>query len=160
MWDKKDIKPRPIETPISQPNFVDARPIEPSAEVVRVGRSIVIKGEISGAQDLTLEGRLEGKIELKDNRVTISESGIVNGEIFARQIAIQGQVVGNVYAEERVEIKSSGSLRGDIVAPRLIIEDGAYFKGSVEMDLAREQKAKPASVLSLIQEETPTKLDA
>ena len=110
-------------------------------EIVRIGRSIVIKGEISGAQDLVIEGTVEGKIDLRSNQVTIGQSGRINGEIMARHVIIHGQVNGNTYAEERLEIRTSGSLRGDIIAPRLIIEDGAYFKGSVEMEARKDTPA-------------------
>lgn len=104
-------------------------------EVVKIGKSIFIKGEVSGGQDLIIEGNIDGEIKLKENQVTVGENGKISGEIHAKNIIIHGEVVGNMFAGEKLEIKTSGTLRGDITSPRLIIDDGAYFKGSVEMEV-------------------------
>ncbi|MBI1747174.1 MAG: polymer-forming cytoskeletal protein [Acidobacteria bacterium] len=111
-------------------------------ETVKIGRSIILKGEVSGAQDLIIEGTVEGKVDLRSNQVTIGQNGRINGEIMARHLVIYGKITGNCFAEERLEIRASGSLRGDIIAPRLIIEDGAFFKGSIEMESRKEGLAK------------------
>jgi cytoskeletal protein CcmA (bactofilin family) len=99
-----------------------------------IGQSIQIKGELTGSEDLTIEGKVEGKIELKDQSLIIGPNGSIKADIMAKNITIAGEVVGNLTAEEKVEIKDSGRLNGNITAPRIAIADGAFFKGSVEME--------------------------
>lgn len=111
-------------------------------DVVKIGKAIFIKGTISGKQDLIIEGGVEGEIQLNENQVTIGENGKISGEIHAKSIVIQGKVVGNMFAGEKLEIKASGSLRGDINTPRLFIDDGAYFKGSIDMDMEAETQKR------------------
>ncbi|MFQ5508775.1 MAG: polymer-forming cytoskeletal protein [Leptospirillia bacterium] len=101
--------------------------------VAVIGKSIVIKGELSGNEDLTVEGTVDGKITLTDNNLVIGEEGRVNANLFARMVTITGKVEGDVVASERVEISESGSLKGNIRSPRLVINDGAFFQGSIEM---------------------------
>jgi cytoskeletal protein CcmA (bactofilin family) len=105
---------------------------------VFIGQSIFIKGELTGNEDMTIEGRVDGNIQLKDHNVTIGSSGKIEAEIFAKNITIMGEVQGNVTAESRVEIKKTGKLNGNIVAPRVSIEDGARFRGSIDMEGASE----------------------
>jgi len=100
---------------------------------VSIGKSIVIKGEVSGSEDLTIEGHVEGKIELRDNVLSIGASGRVQAHIVAKAIVVDGQVTGNLTAAEKVEIRENGAVEGDIVAPRVAIADGAKFRGSVDM---------------------------
>ncbi len=99
-----------------------------------IGQSIHIKGELTGNEDLTIEGTVEGKIDLKEHHLTIGKGGRIKADLHAKSITIVGEVVGNVTAEEKVELQSTGRLQGDIISPRLAIADGAHFKGSVEMD--------------------------
>ncbi len=99
-----------------------------------IGQSIYIKGELTGNEDLTIEGKVEGKIELKDHHLIIGPGGNIKADLNAKTITIIGEVLGNVNAEEKVEIKETGKLRGDITAPRIAIADGAFFKGSVDME--------------------------
>ncbi|MDH5528319.1 MAG: polymer-forming cytoskeletal protein [Nitrospirota bacterium] len=101
--------------------------------VAMIGKSIVIKGELSGNEDLTIEGTVEGKISLTENSVMVGADGRVTANIFARTITITGKVEGDVTATERIEITASGSVKGNLRAPRLVITDGAFFQGSVEM---------------------------
>lgn len=101
--------------------------------VAMIGKSIVIKGELSGNEDLTIEGTVEGKISLTDNSVIVGADGRVTANVFARTITITGKVEGDVTATERIEITASGSVKGNLRAPRLVITDGAFFQGSVEM---------------------------
>ncbi|HEX9756861.1 MAG TPA: polymer-forming cytoskeletal protein [Nitrospiria bacterium] len=109
-----------------------------------IGQSIYIKGELTGNEDLTIEGKVEGKIELKDHHLTIGPGGNIKADLNARTITILGEVHGNVTATEKVEIKEAGKLRGDIQAPRVAIADGAFFKGSVDMQQdANASKEKP-----------------
>jgi cytoskeletal protein CcmA (bactofilin family) len=100
---------------------------------VTIGKSIVIKGEVSGSEDLTIEGHVEGKIELRDHILSVGTSGRVQAHIVAKAIVVHGQVTGNLTAAEKIDIRESGSVEGDIVAPRVAIADGAKFRGSIDM---------------------------
>ena len=112
-------------------------------DVVNIGKSVVIKGELNGSEDLTIEGQVEGKIELKDHVLTIGPNGKIKAQVFAKALIVLGEVNGNVNATDRVEIKDGGSVDGDIVAPRVAIADGAHFRGSVDMQRKPESGAKP-----------------
>lgn len=112
------------------------------AATASIGQSIQIKGELTGNEDLAIEGMVEGKIVLKDHHLVIGATGKVMAEIHAKSIVITGEVQGNIVAGERLEIRDTGRLRGDIVTPRLVIVDGARFKGSVDMDLGSDVPAK------------------
>jgi cytoskeletal protein CcmA (bactofilin family) len=103
---------------------------------VNIGKSVVIKGELSGSEDLTIEGHCEGKIELRDNVLTIGPNGKIRAEVFAKSVIVLGEVVGNVTASEKVDIRDNGSVDGDIVSPRVAIAEGAHFRGSVDMQRA------------------------
>ncbi len=107
---------------------------ENMGQVAIIGQSIQIKGELTGNEDLTIDGSVEGNIELKENNLTIGSNGNIKADINAKRVTIIGEVQGNVTAVETVEIRETGKLRGNIVAPRLVIADGAFFKGSVEME--------------------------
>lgn len=98
-----------------------------------IGKSIVVKGELSGGEDLTMEGTVEGKIELRDHVLTVGANGQIKAEVSAKSIVVFGQVVGNLNATDKVDIKEKGSVEGDIVAPRLAIADGSHFGGNVDM---------------------------
>ncbi len=99
-----------------------------------IGSSIVIDGEILGEEDLTIEGTVKGKIILKEN-LFVEQSGVVEADIETQTVTINGQVTGNISASDKVEIRSDGRMVGDIKAPRIIIADGAVFKGNVDMDV-------------------------
>lgn len=138
--DREIYVPRKEEVPMTA--FEEKKPMEsrfeprpnPSKEeVINIGKSVFIKGELTGDEDLTIEGRVEGKIELKDHNLVIGPNGKINAEINAKNVTIIGSVVGNITASDILEIKSSGSVTGDIKAPRISIADGAHFKGSVDM---------------------------
>ena len=104
-----------------------------SRDVVNVGKSVVIKGEVNGSEDLTIEGQVDGKIELRQHMLTIGPNGQITAEVFAKSVVILGAVVGNVTATEKVNIRESGSVDGDITAPRVAIAEGAHFRGNVDM---------------------------
>jgi len=99
-----------------------------------IGPSIRIKGEVSGEEDLLIQGRVEGSITLKTHEVSVGESGQVFADILAKTIRIDGKVQGDITAVENVVISKLGNVRGNIVAPRVLLEDGAVFKGSIDMD--------------------------
>src|SRR5262245_10593195 len=102
-------------------------------EKASIGKSIVINGELSGSEDLTIEGRVDGKIELRDHVLTVGSNGRIKAQITAKAIVVLGQVTGNLNATEKVDIKETGSVEGDVVAPRVAIADGSHFKGSIDM---------------------------
>jgi cytoskeletal protein CcmA (bactofilin family) len=109
---------------------------------VNIGKSVVIKGELNGSEDLTIEGHVEGKIELRDHVLTIGPNGKIRAEVFAKAVVVLGEVAGNVTASEKVDIRDNGSVDGDIISPRVAIAEGAHFRGSVDMQRAG---AKPAA---------------
>jgi len=152
MW-KPTNSPSTTPTPTTTPNspepqrsFTPAAPDTPAATVARpasaplntqeqatLGKSLVIKGEVTGSESLYIDGRVEGSINLPGNRVTVGRNGVVSANISAREIVVLGKVRGNMTASDRVDIRADGSLTGDIVAQRISIEDGAYFKGGIDI---------------------------
>lgn len=119
---------------------------------MNIGKSVIIKGELSGSEDLTIEGQVEGKIELRQNVLTIGANGKIKAQVFAKAVIILGEVVGNVTATEKVDIRDNGSVDGDITSPRVAIAEGAHFRGSIDMqrggtkgaEKAEKAEAKPA----------------
>ena len=111
---------------------------------MNIGKSVVIKGELNGSEDLTIEGQVEGKIELRQNVLTIGPNGKIKAQVFAKSVIILGEVTGNVTATEKVDIRDNGSVDGDITAPRVAIAEGAHFRGSIDMQRAGGS-AKPAA---------------
>ncbi len=121
-------------------------------DVVNIGKSVVIKGELNGSEDLTVEGHVEGKIELRDHVLTIGPNGKIRAQVFAKAVIVLGEVNGNVTATEKVDIRDGGSVDGDIISPRVAIAEGAHFRGSVDMQrkggqpqVQGQQPPKPAS---------------
>jgi cytoskeletal protein CcmA (bactofilin family) len=104
-----------------------------TADQATIGKSLVIKGEVTGSESLYIDGRVEGSINLAGNRVTVGRNGVVAANINAREIVVLGKVRGNLTASDRVDIRSDGSLTGDVVAARISIEDGAFFKGGIDI---------------------------
>jgi cytoskeletal protein CcmA (bactofilin family) len=130
------VRPTP---PAGAPAF-DARPAVAGApgalatgEQATIGKSLVVKGEVSGSESLYIDGKVEGAINLPGNRVTVGRNGQVAANIMAREIVVLGKVRGNCQASDRVDIRSEGSLTGDVVAARISIEDGAFFKGGIDI---------------------------
>ena len=120
--------------------------------VVNIGKSVVIKGELNGSEDLTVEGHVEGKIELRQHVLTIGPNGKVKAQVFAKSVIVLGAVTGNITATESVSLRDSGSVDGDIAAPRVAIVEGAHFRGSIDMQRAatapRSGEAKAESKLT------------
>ncbi len=116
------------------------------ADVAHIGKSVVVKGELSGSEDLYLDGEVEGSIELKGHSLIVGPNGRVRANVNARDIVVHGKVDGNLHASERVELKKSAILAGDIFTQRIIIEDGAYFKGGV--DLQKPEAKEPPKTAS------------
>jgi len=113
-----------------------ARPMAPApaGATARLGASLHVKGEISGNEDLHIDGTVEGLIQLEDRKLTVGPSAKVTADIVAREVVVYGSVKGNLRARDRIEIKKDGSVIGDLTTARIMIEDGAYFKGSIEID--------------------------
>jgi cytoskeletal protein CcmA (bactofilin family) len=117
-----------------------------TADQATIGKSLVIKGEVTGSESLYIDGRVEGSINLSGNRVTVGRNGIVAANINAREIVVLGKVRGNLTASDRVDIRSDGSLTGDVIASRISIEDGAFFKGGI--DIRKGGQPQPAQAKS------------
>lgn len=115
-------------------------------DVAHIGKSVIIKGELSGSEDLYLDGEVEGSIDLADHALTIGPHGRVKANVRARDVVVHGKVDGNVQGNDRVELKRSAVLVGDISTTRIVIEDGAYFKGAIDIkkDAKPAVKAEPA----------------
>ncbi len=153
MWKRDDAVKPPTGpgqgAPVGEPPAA-ARAAEPKRQLgdtVNIGKSVVIKGELNGSEDLTIEGQVDGKIELRQNVLTIGPNGKIKAQIFAKAVVVLGEVTGNVTATEKVDIRDNGSVDGDIVAPRVAIADGAHFRGSIDMQKtpgAASTGAKPA----------------
>ena len=154
MW-KRDESVKPAAPPAPTPAAAPSAPAgaAPTAseplrtqlgrDMVNIGKSVVIKGELSGSEDLTIEGHVEGRIDLKGNVLTIGPNGKIKAEVFAKAVVVLGEVTGNVTASEKVDIRDNGSVDGDIASPRVAIAEGAHFRGSVDMQRAGGGAAKP-----------------
>ena len=158
MWKRDDAaagQPQPGQQP--RPQTPNAGPNDPQAArsdrqestKVNIGKSVIIKGELSGSEDLTIEGQVDGKIELRQNILTIGPNGRIKAEINAKAVVVQGEVTGNITASEKIDIRDAGSVDGDLAAPRIAIADGAHFRGSIDMKrdtkpAAQAAQAKPA----------------
>ena len=134
--------PRPtIPTPVASPQSDPRR----TGERATIGASIIIKGDLSGDEDLIIEGRVEGKVDLKQHNVTVGRSGRVKADIVGKVVTIEGEVDGNVFAQEQAILRQAGAIRGNITAPRVILEDGSRFKGSIDMESSRELRQEAPS---------------
>ena len=109
-----------------------------SGATARLGASLHVKGEITGNEDLSVDGSVEGLIQLEERKLTVGASAKVTADIVAREVVVYGNVKGNLRARDRIEIKKDGSVVGDLTTARIMIEDGAYFKGSIEIDKTGE----------------------
>jgi len=154
MWkrDNEPAAPGSPTPPPAPPARAEAEPVPArhapaapsSGERAVLSPSIVLRGEVSGDEDLVIEGRVEGKIMLRQNVVTVGAKGRVAAEIQARAVLVDGEVEGNMSAEEQVVLRKTSRVRGDIVAPRVTIDDGARFKGSIDMEPKQRSSSAPA----------------
>ena len=119
------------------------RAVTPSTAAARLGSSLHIKGEISGSEDLHVDGTVEGTVTLEDRKLTVGSTAKLTADVNAREVVIYGNVKGNLRAKDRIEIKKDGSVVGDLTTARIMIEDGAYFKGSIEINREGAEE-KPA----------------
>ena len=141
MW-KKDETPTPAPATqpdrpaVASPSPVAAAPAAPaprSGERASIGRSISIRGDVTGDEDLLIQGRVEGSIDLANHAVTIGPEGEVKASVTGRMVIVEGTVEGDIHSEEQVVLRASARVQGDIIAPRLVLEDGARFRGGVDM---------------------------
>ncbi len=114
-------------------------------KIVNIGQSIHIKGELTGNEDLTIEGKVEGKVFLKDHNLTVGANGKIVAEIQAKTVMVLGEVTGNITADDKVEVAATGTMRGDIQAPRVVLADGAKFKGAIDMDKKSGSSTSPSA---------------
>jgi cytoskeletal protein CcmA (bactofilin family) len=133
-----------VQVKAPEPSIARTEPIRQEKAVVNIGKSVIIKGELSGSEDLTIEGQVEGKIELRQNVLTIGPNAKIKAQVAAKTIVVEGSVQGNVMASERIEIRDKGSVEGDLAAPRVAIADGAHFRGSIDMQQGRGAADKQA----------------
>lgn len=125
------------ETPKPAPSYADR------ADVGHIGKSVVIRGELTGNEDLYLDGDIEGTIDLRDHKLVIGPNGKIKAGITAREVVVHGRLEGNIAATDRVELKKSCTLIGDVSTQRIIIEDGAFFKGAI--DIRESSQRKPVA---------------
>ena len=159
MW-KPTQQNQSAPTPTPTPEAPRPTPVQPSFEAPReaarpaaaapstgeqasISKGLSIKGEITGSESLFIDGKIEGSINIPGNRVTVGKNGVVNASISAREIVVLGKLKGNVTATDRVDIRAEGALTGDVAAARISIEDGAFFKGGIDI---RKADAKPTAV--------------
>ncbi len=151
MWNKQQTA---TEAPVAPPVQAAAAPVVPfsapstsrlatpsARSSARLGASLQIKGHITGTEDLQIDGTIDGPITLRGHQLTVGSSAQLNSEIHAGEVIVFGKVVGNVHARERVDVKTNGSIIGDISTARISIEDGAHFKGRIEIDPTKTQAA-------------------
>lgn len=135
-WKKSE-----YEAPTTNPGTPAVTRPTGKTELATIGPSISIKGDLAGEEDLLIQGRVEGEISLRSNNVTVGQSGQVKADIHGRSIRVEGEVRGNLYGQEEILIRKSGTVEGNIVAPRVTLENGSKFKGSIDME--PKGKAKP-----------------
>ena len=148
--------PTPSAPVMTAPEPAAPRPVTTTtADQATIGKSLVIKGEVTGSESLYIDGRVEGSINLSGNRVTIGRNGVVAANINAREIVVLGKVRGNLTASDRVDIRSDGSLTGDVIAARISIEDGAFFKGGIDIRKAGKTDSKPEEATKSVSTASP-----
>jgi cytoskeletal protein CcmA (bactofilin family) len=179
MW-KRDQALKPVNGQQATPavaQFDSPFPAPPAAtvsapsqigrDVVNIGKSVVIKGELNGSEDLTIEGRVEGTIDLRENVLTIGPNGKIKAQVYAKSVVVLGAVTGNITASEKIDIRDGGTVEGDLVSPRVGISEGAHFRGTVDMQKkpgqavaqrpgsAQDKPAQPPE-LNVNRQDTPT----
>jgi cytoskeletal protein CcmA (bactofilin family) len=150
MWNKTTPeKEQPPQRPVAQPRPVAAEPVRPistpPAPAAVIGKTMVIKGEVRSQEDLVIEGEVEGKVEL-NSRLTIGPGGKINANLKAKEVIVHGSVHGNVEAADKIQIRAGASIVGDIKTAGIVIDDGAYFKGGI--DIIRPEAGRKAATAS------------
>jgi cytoskeletal protein CcmA (bactofilin family) len=156
LWQKDSETNRESSSPAPHaavPNAAPARSENRAGRPATIGQSVQIKGELTGQEDLVIDGRIDGKITVSDHHLTIGPNGHVNAEVRAKSVQINGEVTGNIIADDKVEISPSGSVNGDITAPRVALADGSSFKGSI--DMGRKAGSPSVSASSSVNRDVP-----
>jgi cytoskeletal protein CcmA (bactofilin family) len=135
MWKKNE-----SDQPEMTPPVTSVRP-QPVREQAIIGSSLVVKGDVSGDEDLLIQGNVEGKVVLRNNSITVGKNGQVKADLFGKTISIEGTVHGNLFGDERIVIRQSGTVHGNLQAPRVTLEEGAKFKGAIDMEGRAEAKS-------------------
>jgi len=138
------VRPTATPTPAYEPPARSSA-AAPTGDQATLGKGLVIKGEISGSESLFIDGKVEGTINLPGNRVTVGRNGQVAANITSREVVVLGKVRGNINAQDRVDIRSEGALTGDVAAARISIEDGAFFKGGIDIRKPDAKAGAPAA---------------
>jgi len=153
MWNKQQTQPEaaaapPVPGSPSPASVVAGTPSTPRSATstgtrssARLGAGLHIKGQLTGTEDLQIDGKVDGPISLDGHQLTVGPTAVLNSEIHAGEVIVFGKVIGNLYARDRVDVKTDGSVIGDISTARISIEDGAHFKGRIEIDPAKSQAA-------------------
>ena len=152
MWNREEAsKPAPPVQPTQASGAATAPKSTRSSEREpgNIGKSVVIKGELSGSEDLTIEGQVEGSIELEQHVLTIGPNARIRAEVSAKAVVVLGEVMGDIKATERVAIRDSGTVSGDIVAPKVAIAEGASFRGGIDMQVTVAAPSGPGEVTEL-----------
>ncbi len=162
MWNRRkeeENPPRPTQTPAPAPpvhpreatpamsSSMPMRTYEPPSSTLgaaTIGKAVLVKGQIFSREDLVIDGEVEGTVEVQEHRITVGPNGKVHASVKAREIVVLGTIQGNVEATEKIDIKKDARLVGDIKTARIVIEDGAYFKGSIDITKAEVKPAPPA----------------
>ncbi len=168
MWNKRkedEYTPRPAPAPAPPASVESAKEgiamspvpgrtpaVEPRGEPAAIGKSVIVKGQIYSREDLYVDGELEGTVELQEHKLTVGPNGKLQANVKAREVVVLGSVQGNIDAADRIDIRKDAKLIGDIKTTRIIIEDGAYFKGSI--DITRPEAAKAAAAQARPQQAT------
>jgi cytoskeletal protein CcmA (bactofilin family) len=153
--------PEPKYTPNAAPtnSYTPVKPATSPVDQATIGRSLVIKGEVTGSESLFIDGRVEGSVSFPDNRVTVGRNGNVAANITAKEVVIMGKVQGNVSCEDRLDIRSEGVLAGDVITHRISVEEGAILKGGVEVR-SPEKKEQKTQAQSQAKQEAPKAMAA
>ena len=152
MWDKtKSSGPAPQESAPAQSPTRGRSEFDQTAQQAAIGPSISVRGDVTGEEDLLILGEVEGKLELRKNRVTVGTGGKVKADIYAETVTVEGAVEGSLFGGEQVIIRKSGHVRGNITSPRVTLEDGAKFQGSIDMETKSEVRAvQPSPIASSV----------
>lgn len=144
MWKKKENEQSTNE-PVHRPEPPAVRPTAPPRRTDRaiIGPTLKIEGELSGEEEIVVQGQIDGKIRVKGQGVTVGKSGKVKADIHARTIRVEGQVRGDLFGEQEVVIESSGDVAGNLIAPSVRLENGSRFKGSIDMEQAKKASPPP-----------------
>lgn len=139
MWKKSEEERPEISVPPAS-----IRTPQPVKEQALIGPSLIVRGDITGEEDLVIQGQVEGKVILRNNNITIGRNGRIRADVLGKTITVEGSVQGNLVAEEKIVVRQAGEVKGNMQAPRVNLEDGAKFKGSIDMDGTAAEKPRVA----------------